>query len=386
MQMDKDKKHILFLPRWYPNRYDSMWGLFVRKHAEAAALYNHISVLYLEALDDGIEKTEIVEEKEEKLYTLYIYYPKPSNPLLYFIKFIKLFLFGVKKINKERKIDLLHVHILSRMGFLAYLYQFISGTPYIITEHWSRYLSTVNGFTGKLRIFLTRFVVKRAKAVLPVTSNLEQAMKSHGLQNLNYQVVPNVVEDIFFKKDLIQNNTPFIRVIHVSTFEDKSKNISGIIRGVKSILANRQDFRFSFIGDGMDFENMRALAKELDIDESHLEFKGLLEKEALVKEYIQADFMIINSHYENMPVVINEAFACGLPVLSTDVGGINEHLDSSRGRLMPVNDEKAFIENFNWMLDHCREFNPTAIREYAQTHFSYLEIGKTLDSIYSLLK
>ncbi len=381
--MSQSKKHILFLPRWYPNKYDNMWGLFVKKHAEAAALYNQVSVLYLEALDDGIENTEIEEEKEKNLYTLYIYYPKPSNPLLYFIKFIRLFLFGIRKIKKERKIELVHVHILSRMGFLAYLYKFISGTPYIITEHWSRYLTIVNGFNGKLRFFLTRFVVKKAKAVLPVTSNLELAMKSHNLQNSNYQVIPNVVDDIFFEKDLIDKKDTIIKVIHVSTFEDKSKNISGIIRGVKEILANRQDFKFYFIGDGMDFVRMKTLAKELEIDENHIEFMGLLEKEALVKEYLQANFMIINSHYENMPVVINEAFACGLPVLSTDVGGISEHLDSSRGRLIPVNNENAFYENFNWMLDHCHDFDSKSIRKYAQTHFSYTEVGSVLNEIYN---
>ena len=44
--MNKERKHIIFLARWYPHRYDPMFGLFVQRHAEAAALFNDITVIY----------------------------------------------------------------------------------------------------------------------------------------------------------------------------------------------------------------------------------------------------------------------------------------------------------------------------------------------------
>ena len=44
--MNKERKHIVFLARWYPHRYDPMFGLFVQRHAEAAALFNDITVIY----------------------------------------------------------------------------------------------------------------------------------------------------------------------------------------------------------------------------------------------------------------------------------------------------------------------------------------------------
>ena len=359
-----------------------MWGLFVKKHAEAAALKNHISILYLEAVAQGAGETEIIEENKDGLYSLYIYYKKPHNTFLYFFKFIQCFIWGFRKINKKHKIDLIHVHILSRMGFLAYLGGIIFNTPYIITEHWSRYLPSVNTFKGRIRVPLTTLIVKKAKAVLPVTQNLQKAMIAHGLKNHHYKVIPNVVDNFFYATNIKAHKGFIKRVIHVSTFEDKSKNISGILKGIKELSKTRNDFKMVLIGDGKDFNALKNSAKELEIDTQHLEFTGLLEKENLIKEYSKADFMLINSHYENMPVVINEAFACGLPVLSTDVGGISEHLKENRGRLMPANNEKEFISNFTWMLDHCREFNPVAIREYAQDHFSYAGVGDVLDEVY----
>ena len=62
--MDHDRKHIVFLARWYPHRYDPMFGLFVQRHAEAAALYNDISVVYVHADDNATSKYEIVYDND----------------------------------------------------------------------------------------------------------------------------------------------------------------------------------------------------------------------------------------------------------------------------------------------------------------------------------
>jgi len=377
--MSLEQKHILFLPRWYPNRYDRMWGLFVKKHAEAVSLLNQVSVLYLHPIDKGQDGIEYIEEKKDHLYTLYIYYPKPKNQILYFFTFLKLYFKGLRKIQKRRKVDISHVHILTRMGFLAWISSYTQGLPYVITEHWSRYLPSVNIYSGAFRKFITKKVVKRAKAMMPVTANLREAMEAHHLHNSNYQIVPNVVDDLFFKAEL--NDSGIKRVIHVSTFEDKSKNITGILKALKAISTKRRDFKMVLIGDGMDFKSLNSLAKELELDDL-VEFTGLLEKDDLVREYAKASFMLINSNYENMPVVINEAMACGLPVLSTNVGGISEHLDSSKGVLIQANDHQQLIEQFNWMLNHASDYDKESIREYAESHFSSKSICRKLNTIY----
>ena len=51
--------NVLFLSKWYPNKYDAMAGLFVRKHAQAAARVCDVTVMYV-FTDPRIRVFEII--------------------------------------------------------------------------------------------------------------------------------------------------------------------------------------------------------------------------------------------------------------------------------------------------------------------------------------
>jgi len=75
--------------------------------------------------------------------------------------------------------------------------------------------------------------------------------------------------------------------------------------------------------------------------------------------------------------------ACGLPVLSTNVGGIAEHVNETNGILIKAKDNDAFENGLNQMLDICHNFDKKQIRNYAEAHFSYEVIGRQLVEIYN---
>ncbi len=358
-----------------------MWGLFVKNHAISASKKQKISVLYLETNSKITEKTVFTEEFSP-IYTLTIYFSKPSCKILYYLKLLNLYFQGLKIVRKRQgSVDIIHVHILTRMGFLAWITSKWLHIPYIITEHWSRYLPSVNAYGGFLRKIITRLIVQNAEALLPVTQDLKNALQKHGLANPQCIVIPNVVAPSFFNNITVTKNLTTKRIIHVSTFEDRSKNISGIVNAISEIKNFRKDFKMVFVGHGIDFEEISSQVRDKGLNEV-IEFTGLLENEALVREYTKASFLLINSNYENMPVVINEAFASGLPVLSTHVGGISEHLNNQRGRLIEVGNHQQLIENLNWMLDHFHEFDSLEIRKYAFENFSMESVGSKLQQIY----
>ena len=83
-----------------------------------------------------------------------------------------------------------------------------------------------------------------------------------------------------------------------------------------------------------------------------------------------------------MPVVINESFVLGVPVFSTDVGGIAEMVNSQNGYLVEQGDEDGLLKALNDFLDNKFSFDSEIIRQSARRKFSPEAIGKFLFDIY----
>jgi len=392
MHLEKkvESMHVVYLPRWYPHKYDPMPGLFIERHGLAVAEHCNVSVLYVHP-DEQLKKEKFIIDwgEQDTLPTIRIYYKKFTSGIQSFdtivnaCRFYRFHRKGLKLIReKYGKPDLIHVHVLSRHGVIAWLQKIFKGIPYVITEHWTRYLPSTGTYGGRLRKWFTSRVARNASAIMPVTANLRDAMINCGLKNDNYVIIPNVVDVEMFYPSPHHTNEGKKRIIHVSCFEDKQKNISGILRVIKRISEERQDFICEMIGDGIHYEQLVKQGEQLGLKGKFVVFFGLKENEELAEMMRNADFMIMFSNYENLPVVILESYACGVPVISTDVGGIREHLDSRLGKLIKALDEQAFYQEINNMLDHPDQYDKQVIRQYSVDHFSNEVIGKQLFTVY----
>ena len=240
-----------------------------------------------------------------------------------------------------------------------------------------------HNFKGFWRKTVTRMVVRNASAVMPVTDNLRKAMESHGLVNRNYRVIPNVVNMRMFDINDNKVDKPKKDFIHVSCFEDRQKNISGILRVLKKLSKERQDWACNMVGDGIHLNDLIIYAKVLNIENKFVFFKGLKENEELAKMMAESAFQVMFSRFENLPVVILESYACGVPVLSTDVGGISEHMNNDLGLLIKSEDEDSLLEKIKFMLDNYERYDKHKIRDYAMDHFSEEVIGEQLAEVYN---
>ena len=360
-----------------------MFGLFVQRHAEAAALYNDISVIYVHPDDNINDKYEIVDDISckdaiHRVSTIRIYYKKSKSKTINLFRFFRANKLAIKRLPKP---NIIHVHVLTRLGLIAWWQKIVHGTPYIITEHWSRYLPG-NDFSGFLRKKLTKLVVKNASAVTTVTDILAKAMQKHGLCNDNYVIVPNVVNINMFKPIEHQNSIP--KIVHVSCFENKSKNITGLIDAL-CILENKNiAYQCVLIGDGIDFTMVKDYSKKLKHQEN-IRFTGVLEGQELVDELATGDFMVLSSNYETQGVVLLEAFACGLPVVSTNVGGIPEIVNESNGILVPPQNPEKLADAMQTMLQTYQNYDANTLRDNIIKKFSNESVGKLLNSLYSTI-
>jgi len=370
-----------------------MTGLFIKRHAEVATGIADVAVLYLRAAPDKTCSIEIVQSFENEVNTVIVYYGTKSESPLILTKLLASFLFVTAFLKGYRFLletwgrpSVIHVNVLTRLGIFALWLQIFSGIRYVITEHWSRYLPITGTYAGFFRKLVTRVVVCNAGVVSTVSQNLAKAMQTHGLKNNSYMVLPNVVDTDSYKPEPAIQITAKKRFVHISCFEDRSKNISGLLNVISKLSALRDDFECFMVGEGIDLDRMQALAAELGLTENTITFTGLLENEKLIEAYQNSCFMVMFSNYENMPVVISESFSCGLPVIATKVGGIPEYVNETNGLLVDAADEVALLGAIDYMLDHYHEFDKAKIRSEAIHIFGKQAVAEKLMELYGFQK
>ncbi len=389
-QNNKHSTHVLHLARWYPNRYEPLYGLFIQRHIEAVSLFTNSTLVYTHAVTNSkLRKNyEIETNVNHDFFEIIVYYNDSQNNFLLnkTYRFLKANYLGIRKAKQSSgKFDIIHVHILTRLGIIALFLKYLWNIPYIITEHWSRYLPLTGNYKGILRKYLTKIVVKNASIITTVSKNLASVMQKRGLYNKRYVTIPNVINPMFFKSYNTKTDN-VVHFVHISCFEDRSKNVSGILRAIKVLSSLRNDFRFLLIGDGMNMQKLKEYVAELNISDKIIEFTGELHGEDLAAKMAMGDMTVIFSNYENMPVVIIESFALGIPVVATRVGGISEIVDSEKGILINSKDENALVDALNNFLDNKYRFDSDKLKAFAQKFFSYQAVGKQIVTLYDAVK
>jgi len=115
-------------------------------------------------------------------------------------------------------------------------------------------------------------------------------------------------------------------------------------------LAGRDDWTATLAGNG-DVEETRASARRLGIADK-VEIPGWLDSEATAEVLRRSDILVLPTFIENLPMTILEAFACGVPVVTTPVAAITEVVDHGRnGLLVPVGDIGALTEALRQLIE-----------------------------------
>lgn len=375
--------NILFISLWYPNRYDAMEGLFVQKHAEAVSLYGNVKVIYVHA-DKKIKNFEVVVNQHNNLEEILVYYP--VYEILKIVKIINFFRaykkgFDVLK-EKKWKPDILHTNVLTRTPFIGYIYKKTTGTPYIITEHWTRLLKSRNQFNSFFRRFLAKLVVKNAEFILPVSTELLEGIQYNNLLVTKYKIIENVVDKYFYELYLPIQENDKKKILNVTCFYEQHKNVFGLLRTIKKISLQRSDFELILIGDGRDFRKTFEYCKSLNFNKGIVRFVGEKTSKEVAETMQNIDFVVQFSNYESAGVVVEEALVSGKPVISTKVGIATDLINHSNGILVDVKDEEQLFNAINYMLDNLNIFNIDKIRENVASKFSYENIGKKIMDVY----
>lgn len=376
---------VLFLSSWFPNRNYPYNGDFVERHALAVADLCNVAVIYV-IPDDNVKGQvfEITEKYNRQLYEIIIYFKrntcglKPLAKLINLTRYGKGYYLGNRLLRKKfGRPEIIHGNIIFPIAIVAWFWKILTGIPFIITEHWTLYLAGDSSQIPGRRI--TRAAIKRAFAVTTVTKNLEKALRRHGYESI-YKVIPNVVDTEIFFPDPAPVSGDKVKILHVSSMKEDQKNITGIIRTVKQLSLIRNDFIFTFIGEPQ--EQQRMLAGKLGLSGDIIVFKGEMSHNEVAENMRQSHFLVMFSKVENLPCVILEALSCGLPVLSSDTGGIPEWINDKNGLLVKPGNEKELLSGFIYMLDNYQQYSRESLHRYAEDNFSKEIIAHSFIDIY----
>lgn len=380
--------HVLFLASWYPSKKEPTLGIFIRRHAQAVAIQAKVTVLHAFA-DPELKEGEfrLDRKSEGNLHEFIVSYGRSVGGFSLFRKWKnwrqirKHYQFGLEKvIDWNGKPDLIHLHVPWPLGKIARLFSKKLKVPYGVTEHWTGYQPEDGRYTGSLLKRVTRKTIRKAAFVAPVSHQLQVAMQNKSLKG-NYVVVPNVVDtQVFVPGKPVEDK---IRLVHVSSLDDAQKDVTGLLKAFQSALREAPNLELQIIGGGNDESALKRLSNELGLTFRGVDFKGKLQGEELVHELQKAHALILNSRYENQPVVILEAMACGIPVISPAIGGIPEIIDESRGILFNREDEFGLKKAILEFRSRYTSYNSTELRTYAVTNFSYQAVSNQLLALYT---
>jgi glycosyltransferase involved in cell wall biosynthesis len=372
---------VLFISSWYPNPLNKTHGIFVKRYAEAVALYNEIAVIHIFGDESLKEDFTILSKTENKVFEVLVSYKKKkADPFSKLNRYKHLYLKGLDHLLKEwGRPDILQVNVAFPAGIAGMMISEKLNVPYIVSEHWTGYLPEDGSYNGFIKRFLTRKIVRHASRLVTVTGDLKNKMISHKLKG-NYHVVPNVVNTDVFKYQ-ISPIKPRFRFLHVSSLDQRQKNVEGIINAFKKVYKENPLTELYIVGNGENRKHLEELCGQ-SLNRSVF-FLGQKFDSTLAEEFCEADALVMFSNYENLPVVILEALCCGLPVLSSNVGGISEYITDSNGLLIKPKDEAALIESMIKISKENKKYDRKKISLSSQEIFNFNNIGKRFSKIYT---
>jgi glycosyltransferase involved in cell wall biosynthesis len=240
--------------------------------------------------------------------------------------------------------DVVHVFSASYWSFL------LAPTPAILLGKWLGKRVVVNYRSGEAEDHLRRWprtsvpTLKRADAVATPSGYLVDVFARFGVgaESIANFVDPDAVR--YRKRDTL-------RPVFLSNRNFQGLyNVPCVLRAFALIQARLPEARLLVVGDGPERGRVHATARELGL--RNVEFIGSVRPTEMGRWYDAADVYLNASDIDNMPNSIIEAFACGLPVVTSRAGGIPYIVEHERnGLLVDCGDHSALAAAALRLLD-----------------------------------
>lgn len=251
---------------------------------------------------------------------------------------------------KLYKIEVLHVHYAIPHAYAGYMAKQMLkdegiDIPMVTTLHGTDITLVGNHPFYKPAV---TFSINKSDFVTSVSQSLkEDTLKLFNIKN-EIQVIPNFIELDKIKKEdkspcqrsVMANDEERI-ITHISNFR-KVKRIPDII-AIFNKIQKEIPAKLMMVGEGPEKEKAEHLCRELGIQDKVIFFGNSNEIDTIL---CQTDLFLLPSKTESFGLVALEAMACGVPVISSNAGGLPEvNKDGFSGYLSEVGDVDSMANN-----------------------------------------
>jgi glycosyltransferase involved in cell wall biosynthesis len=261
------------------------------------------------------------------------------------------------------------IHMMANSGFSWQLFAapviwigWLRGTPVI-----------VNYRGGEAREYLTasaRWVkpsMRKAKFLIVPSGFLQAVFREFGMYAAT---IPNIIDlETFVPAEQAPVDAFFTLVITRNL--ESIYGIETAIHALALVKDTLPEVQLKIAGTGPLAGKLEDLVRELGLSD-RVAFLGRLERHEVVKLYHSAHAMLNPSRVDNMPNSVLEALACGVPVISTNVGGVPYIVeDAQTALLVPPDDVRAMAQAIQRLCtdaglrSQLRENGRRAVAQYA---------------------
>jgi glycosyltransferase involved in cell wall biosynthesis len=233
------------------------------------------------------------------------------------------------------------LHVMANSGWSWHLY----AAPAILIGRLRNVPVIVNYRGGGAERFLrawapfVRPLIRRSAMLVVPSGFLKAVFAKFGLQAT---VVPNVIDLSRFQA--ATRSPPATPHLIVTRNLEPVYDVATALRALAIVRESYPDAKMTIAGSGPQQAALLALAHELDLGEAVV-FAGRIDNDRIGALYASASTMLNPSLVDNMPISVLEALASGVPVVSTNVGGVPFMVQHDRTALLvPPGDPGAMAQ------------------------------------------
>lgn len=208
-----------------------------------------------------------------------------------------------------------------------------------------------------LRKIYRKWLVQRCCAFVVYGTLSGQYLKSLGANPSDIFTAINTVDTQFFKEETMKLRSGYEKKppFHFCTvgYFSKRKNGTAILKAIKKLKEQRQDFVLDIIGDGNDLDSMKDFVKQNNLQD-HVHFYGYRQQHELPGFFARSVAFLFQTGFDIWGLVLNEAMAAGVVCLSSVNAGATHDLieHGINGFSVNFDDEDQVAGYLHYLLEH----------------------------------